>query len=190
MSTTQERILAAATAEFAAHGFGGARVDRIAAAAGANKERIYAYFGDKQALLTAVLRASASRPDGWTAHSAEDLPTAAGDLFDLAFHAPEIMRLMAWRRLEGQDLGRSDGETEAYRHKVEQVRAAQQAGRIDASWDPADLLAIIGALAGAWINATASLVEVAEVDGPPVDTRRRAIEEAMRRIIAPDGEQS
>jgi AcrR family transcriptional regulator len=183
--TTEERILTAATAEFAAHGFDGARVDRIAAAAGANKERIYAYFGDKQRLFAAVLQASSSRPDGWTPRSAEDLPTAAGDLFDLAFHAPEIMRLMAWRRLEGSDLGRSSKETEAYQRKVEQIRAAQRAGQVDASWDPADLMAIIGALARVWTDAAGSLVEVAEADGPPVHTRRRAIEEAMRRIITP-----
>ena len=34
---TKARILEAATAEFAAHGIAGARVDRIAASAGANK---------------------------------------------------------------------------------------------------------------------------------------------------------
>ena len=34
---TKRRLLAAATAEFAAHGLAGARVDRIAAAARANK---------------------------------------------------------------------------------------------------------------------------------------------------------
>ncbi|GAA3532771.1 TetR family transcriptional regulator [Amycolatopsis ultiminotia] len=183
--TTEKRILAAATAEFAAHGFGGARVDRIAAAAKANKERIYAYFGNKQRLFSAVLQASASRPDGWTDRSAADLPAAAGDLFDLAFRAPEILRLMAWRRLEDPDLGRTSAETESYRRKIEQIRAAQQAGEVDASWDAGDLMAIIGALAGAWTDASASLVELAEADGPPVHTRRAAIEEALRRIIAP-----
>src|SRR5689334_11886003 len=39
---TRARILAAATAEFAERGLAGGRVDRIAAAADANKERIYA----------------------------------------------------------------------------------------------------------------------------------------------------
>jgi AcrR family transcriptional regulator len=49
------RILDAATAEFAAHGLGGARVDRIAASAGANKRMLYYYFGAKDALFLAVL---------------------------------------------------------------------------------------------------------------------------------------
>jgi len=52
------RILDAATAEFARCGLGGARVDRIAAAAGANKRMLYYYFGNKEALFTAVLAAA------------------------------------------------------------------------------------------------------------------------------------
>lgn len=52
---SRERILEAATAEFAAHGLGGARVDRIAARAGANKALLYYYFGDKDGLFRAVL---------------------------------------------------------------------------------------------------------------------------------------
>jgi AcrR family transcriptional regulator len=184
--STKERILAAATAEFAAHGFSGARMDRIATAAEANKERIYAYFGDKQRLFAAVLKASRSHPDGWTPRSAEDLPRTTGDLFDLSFHSPEILRLMAWRRLEGPDLARSESETESYQRKIEQIEQAQHTGQVDRSWDPADLMAIIGALAGAWTEASAALVEAAETDGPPVHTRRSAVEEALRRIISPE----
>ncbi len=51
----RERILAAALREFARHGLGGARVDRIAARAGANKRMLYYYFGNKEALFLAVL---------------------------------------------------------------------------------------------------------------------------------------
>jgi AcrR family transcriptional regulator len=41
--------------EFARHGLGGARVDRIAARARANKRMLYYYFGDKEALFLAAL---------------------------------------------------------------------------------------------------------------------------------------
>ena len=51
----QERILGAATDEFARYGLGGARVDRIAARAGANKRMLYYYYGNKEALFLAVL---------------------------------------------------------------------------------------------------------------------------------------
>ncbi len=52
---TRARILEAAKAEFAAHGLGGARVDRIAAVALANKRMLYYYFGNKEDLFVAVL---------------------------------------------------------------------------------------------------------------------------------------
>ena len=58
---TRQRILDAATAEFARYGLGGARVDRIAARAGANKRMLYYYFGNKDDLFLAVLEDSYAR---------------------------------------------------------------------------------------------------------------------------------
>ena len=52
---TRSRILDAATREFARYGLGGARVDRIAARARANKRMLYYYFGDKEGLFLAAL---------------------------------------------------------------------------------------------------------------------------------------
>jgi AcrR family transcriptional regulator len=52
---SQSTILAAARDEFAEHGLGGARVDRIAERAGLNKRLIYYYFEDKDKLFQAVL---------------------------------------------------------------------------------------------------------------------------------------
>jgi len=54
---TRQRILDAATVEFARYGLGGARVDRVAARAGANKRMLYYYFGSKEALFLAALEA-------------------------------------------------------------------------------------------------------------------------------------
>ncbi|ROZ72431.1 TetR/AcrR family transcriptional regulator [Ramlibacter sp. WS9] len=52
---SQATILAAARDEFADHGLGGARMDRIAERAGLNKRLIYYYFEDKEQLFRAVL---------------------------------------------------------------------------------------------------------------------------------------
>ena len=52
---TRQRVLDAATVEFARYGLGGARVDRIAARAGANKRMLYYYFGSKEDLFLAAL---------------------------------------------------------------------------------------------------------------------------------------
>jgi AcrR family transcriptional regulator len=58
---TQAAILSAATQEFARHGLGGARVDRIAARARTNKRMLYYYFGSKDDLFLAVLEATYAR---------------------------------------------------------------------------------------------------------------------------------
>jgi AcrR family transcriptional regulator len=52
---TAATILAAAVREFAAKGYGGARIDAIAAQSRANKRMIYHYFSDKEGLYLAVL---------------------------------------------------------------------------------------------------------------------------------------
>lgn len=52
---TRKKLLTAARQEFASHGFAGARVDEIAMRAGVNKQLVYHYFGDKDALYLAVL---------------------------------------------------------------------------------------------------------------------------------------
>jgi len=55
---SRARILQAARTEFAQHGLGGARVDRIARLAGINKRMLYHYFGNKDDLFCAVLEAN------------------------------------------------------------------------------------------------------------------------------------
>ena len=52
---TRARLVAAAAAEFAAHGFAGANVDRIARAARVNKAMIYYHFHSKAALYREIL---------------------------------------------------------------------------------------------------------------------------------------
>ena len=183
--STKIRIIAAATQGFAAHGLAGARVGRIAMTAGANKERLYAYFGNKERLFGTVLRQTLSRSDAWVPERAEDLGEATGELFDLAFRRPELVRLLAWWRLEGARVELSPDDLEPYRHNIDDIAAAQRSGLIGKGWDPADLLAIVGALATAWADAPDPLVRIAETDGSPVRDRRAAIEEAVRRITGP-----
>ena len=56
-----DRILAAAAAEFAARGYAGARVDRIARRARVNKAMLYYHFHSKQGLYRALLRDTFTR---------------------------------------------------------------------------------------------------------------------------------
>ena len=52
---TRASILSAATREFGAQGFSGARIERVAKAARCNIRLLYHYFGNKEALYVAVL---------------------------------------------------------------------------------------------------------------------------------------
>ena len=73
-----DRILAAAEAEFAARGFAGARVDRIARRARVNKAMIYYHFRSKQELYRALLRRMfLAAGDRLREVAASDLPPAA-----------------------------------------------------------------------------------------------------------------
>jgi AcrR family transcriptional regulator len=58
---SQLAILLAARDEFAQHGLGGARVDRIAERADVNKRLIYYYFKSKDELFLAVLENAYAR---------------------------------------------------------------------------------------------------------------------------------
>jgi AcrR family transcriptional regulator len=102
--TTRERILEAAVAEFAEHGRAGARVARVAAAASANKERIYHYFGSKDGLFDAVIEHATARIAVAEPFRADDLGAYVDAM--LAFHRdhPELVRLLL---AEGSERARS-----------------------------------------------------------------------------------
>lgn len=59
----RDAILAAAEREFAAAGFAGARMERIAAAAKVNKQLLFHYFDSKEGLFAAALAALVARFD-------------------------------------------------------------------------------------------------------------------------------
>ena len=100
---TRARILAAATGEFSAHGLAGGRVDRIAAAARANKRAIYDYFGSKDELFDLVVRRVTDDIIDTVPAPRGDLSGYTASLFDYLLDHPEAQRLLSWRRLERPD---------------------------------------------------------------------------------------
>ncbi|WP_460796222.1 TetR/AcrR family transcriptional regulator [Microbacterium sp. GXF0217] len=122
---TKRRLLAAAVDEFSANGLAGARVDRIAQAADANKERIYAYFGDKEGLfgaalestLLAVIHAVAIEGSGIDA-----VLDYAAAVFDYQVAHPELSRLLAWEGLERTSPVAFEARSVSHANKVTQLR--------------------------------------------------------------------
>ena len=72
------RLIAAARAAFAAHGFAGASMDELTAAAGLTRGALYHGFGDKKGLLAAVV----AQVDGEMAARARAAASAARDDWD------------------------------------------------------------------------------------------------------------
>ncbi|MBP8537432.1 TetR family transcriptional regulator [Streptomyces sp. MK37H] len=169
---TRRRLLDAATADFAAHGIAGARVDRIAAAAGVNKAQLYAYFGDKLGLFGAVFRLHADAVVDAVPFTADDLPQYAVRLYETAIERPELVRLATWAKLEGVVTDNLVTESSAVTVKLQAIAEAQRAGRVTASIDPQDVLALVLAMALTW--SAAGLSATAAPDDPPeAHTRRK-----------------
>ncbi|WP_018347884.1 TetR/AcrR family transcriptional regulator [Longispora albida] len=97
---TRKRLLAAARAEFSEHGLAGARVDRIAAAAGCNKERIYANFGSKDGLYEVVFADCVTEIRAATPHDASDPGAYVGKIFDFHARHPHLIRMLVWEGLQ------------------------------------------------------------------------------------------
>lgn len=184
-STTQLRaeILDAARAEFAGCGLAGSRIDRIAKAAHASKERLYAHFGDKEALFREVLAADEQAYFTAVEVRAEDVAAFAGEVYDLGRNHSQTLRMITWARLEGLALQPSTADGSPMGRAVAAIETAQTEGRVDPSWDPLDLLAILFGIGLAWAQSPES---DASTDDPAVHAARRAAAvDAAARVIAP-----
>ncbi len=183
---TRARILAAATSEFAAHGIAGARVDRIAASAGANKNMIYIYFGNKEQLFGAVFSDGIRQLLETVPIDPDDLPSYAGALFDHIEQHPELTRLARWQGLERPAaVAPFDTTVAATMTKIEAVAASQAAGRVNDRLTPDQLLSMLLNLAATWSDGAPELASV-EVTDTLRASRRAAVVWAIGRLTAPD----
>ena len=95
------RSCGAARSEFAQYGLAGARIDRIARAAEASKERLYAHFKDKEALFRSVVAADLAEFFAAVTLRPDAVPEFVGDIYDLACRRPEHLRMITWASWRG-----------------------------------------------------------------------------------------
>lgn len=155
---THAAILDAATDEFAAHGFGGARVDSIAARAKANKRMLYHYFGDKEALYLAVLEstyASIRNAEKSLDLAHRDPEEGIRELALFTWHYfldhPEFFSLLMTENLqEARHLKRSNKITAMHSHLIVELsdvlRRGELAGLFKPGIDPVTVYLTIAAL--------------------------------------------
>ncbi len=178
--------MAAARVEFAERGLAGARVDRIAEMASANKAQIYRYFGGKTDLFETILVEYTRELIANLPIDATNLPQYAVAIYDACLLNPEFVRLAGWARLERSPAGRVAGVGAATADNLAAVERAQRDGLITPALRGDDILALLFSMALAW--SPVSFYEVATVEDPQTDheARRHALATAVQAVVRPD----
>ena len=182
---TKQLLLDAATEEFSAYGMAGSRIDRIAASAGVNKERIYQYFGKKSEFfgivlerqLAAVMEVVQIRGTG-----VEAISRYAGEVFDYQVDHPQLARLTFWEGLECDRPTAEEKRRAASDSKVVLVRAALPT---ISDADARDLLLTILTLADGWqVLHTLDRLYTGTItrDAARNDSRRKAVVAAVEAL--------
>jgi len=177
-------ILAAATREFTDKGFGGARINDIAARARINKRMIYHYFGGKEGLYNELMATWHRQEALMAQQDASFADSIAGYLRAFAAR-PELLRMFAWEGLTRQsgprppDIWPGHGEAP----EVTDIRRRQAAGEIAADLDPAFLLIF---LMGAAMGMVTLPEQIERLCGVRVDSAEfvSRSEQQLRLILA------
>lgn len=178
---TKKRILNAAEEEFARYGIAGARVDRIADEAMANKSMLYRYFESKDRLFDEVFSQRVIAVVNETEFDAADLPAYAVRAFDLYEKDPNILRLTNWYILERGETADLETLVASHKEKLAQIERAQKGGHLRADLSPIEILTTVRALAMTWHTLTP---EMNRVKLPSLKRRRETIMENVRRLVS------
>lgn len=184
----RRNIVEVATREFAQKGYGGARVDAIAARTRTSKRMIYYYFGSKEGLYLAVLeeaysairRTEATLDLGSLAPEAA-LRTLVGSTFDYYHEHPEFVRLvMNENIMDGAHMARSTTIGKLNVTVIDALKGiiarGQKAGVFRRDIDPIELHMSISALGIFHVanRATFSLIFRHDMSSPKALATRRA----------------
>lgn len=179
---TRRRLIEAAWAEFAEHGIAGARVDRIAASANANKAQIYHYFGSKDRLFDAVWDTLVDLIVTAAPLDARDLPGFAAGLCEIYEQHPDLVRLITWQRLERGDDARHEAAVTASQTRADLIAQAQADGSVSDRFDSRVLFALVIHIAAVWGMTSPDVAAVVNVLDP--DVRRETVRRAVAAILA------
>ena len=182
---TRARIFEAAVAEFARYGIAGARIDRIATEAKANKQLIYAYFGNKAELFTKVLEKVMLDLAVAVPVDPDDIEGWIDRLMDYHAAHPEVLRLLFW---EGMEYGATELPDEAerqehYRHKIDALQDAQDRGVLSDAIPARDLLVLLIALANWAVVVPQMRRIVVGAEESDHERLRASVREAARRLV-------
>jgi TetR/AcrR family transcriptional regulator len=198
-SDTVARILAAAEAQFAEHGFDAASMSAIAAAAAVSKANVFHHFSSKHALYQAVLRHAIREVTRQLAHmkrqsgavSTDLAQFARGHLASLLEHdrfarlmLREVLSDMPQERLKiaQQVFG------EAFSELVTILRRGQEHGELRADMDPAMVAMLLVGADVFFFQANKVFRHFPEVSfaDDPARYSGMAVDILLRGILAPE----
>lgn len=196
---SREKILRAATKEFARKGIDGARVDSIAKASGVNKNMIYHYFGNKEGLFIVVLERMyeivRNRQEDL---SIRDLPPTEGMrrlvelTADVWIEMPEFQMLLNSENLhKARHVRKSKKITRMYNPLMETIRELLDRGEKEGAFrsgiDPIDLYISITALSAYYVSRRHTFEAIFSTElmtSERIQKRKETISDTILRYLA------
>jgi AcrR family transcriptional regulator len=190
------RILEAAKQEFSAHGLAGARVDRIAAKAGANKRMLYYHVGKKDDLYLAVLEGAYEKirvEERGLDLEHLDPPDAIERLIDFTWNYfirnPEFLALLNTENLaKARHLKRSTKVKSMHSPFVEMIRTVVtrgvESGDFVVAVDPVQLYISIAALCFFYLSNSATLSVIFGRDLLKKEAKDERLEHMVALVLA------
>lgn len=180
----KKQLVYAALAEFAAHGLAGGRIDAIARGAGCSSGLVYTYFGSKEGLFDAVLKAIANTANASVPITGDDLPGYAERLYQAGKEHPEVTRFVTWYQLERDPADVPPVADGSVPHKLDVIREAQARGIVRDDIPAGTLLLAIQAIARMWVTSPRTVIEAIDSDADQ-EFRRKSVRTAVQALITP-----
>ena len=190
------RILEAAKKEFAAHGLAGARIDRIAAEADANKRMLYYHVGNKEDLYLAVLEAAYEKiraEERGLDLEHLDPSAAIARLIDFTWNYfirnPEFLALLNTENVaKARNLKRSTKVKSMHSPFVEMIRTivdrGVKTGEFRVAMDPVQLYISIAGLCFFYLSNSATLSFIFGRDLLKKDAKEERLEHVIMLVLA------
>lgn len=189
-------LLDAGKTEFANYGYGGARLERIAAKAGCAKRMLYYYFGNKKDVYLAVIeecysdiRESEERLNLDALPPLQALHVLAQQSFDYHEHNREFTRLVLQENFQGGEMLGQISKTDTLRKAaMEPIQRILERGVAAGLFKPdlhaADVHYLISALSGFRVDHASTWNSLLQVDLLSTTVRERHLAMLLRQVDA------
>jgi TetR/AcrR family transcriptional regulator len=148
LERTRERILKAASAEFAAKGLAGARTNAIARAAAVNKRMLFYCFGSKEDLYAEVMRRQLVQRARYIDAAPEDVTGLMLHCAAVGADEVEWIRMTQWEALDSEAgaVAAGSGRRGLFQRGLKKLKRMQDSGELPPDTDLNQLLQMVIAL--------------------------------------------